>query len=216
MSTTRRLNREKIAATALAIADAEGFASVSMRRVAQELGVGTMSLYYYLKTKAELVAAMDDALIADVVAPSLPKQWRDALCTIAKRTRDVYLRHPWALAAMQSAPPGVNAMRHMEQCLQALSGTDMTTQEQLTLLAVIDDFVFGYVLREIAGNPNVDAELAAKHLASGEFPRLAEAFGKGRVYAVPNRFRLGLEALLDSATKRVTGSTARPRIKRVE
>jgi hypothetical protein len=67
---------------------------------------------------------------------------------IAKRTRDVYLRHPWALAAMQSAPPGVNAMRHMEQCLQALSGTDLTIPEKLTLLAVIDDFVFGYVLRE--------------------------------------------------------------------
>jgi AcrR family transcriptional regulator len=216
MSTTRRLDREKIAATALTIADAEGFASVSMRRVAQELGVGTMSLYHYVKNKAKLIAAMDDALMADVVAPSLPKQWRDALCTIAKRTRDVYLRHPWALAAMQSAPPGVNAMRHMEQCLQALSGTDMTIAEKLTLLAVIDDFVFGYVLRETAGDPNVDAELAAKELASGEYPRLAEAFGKGLVCALPNRFRLGLEALLDSATGGVTGSAAHPRAKRMK
>jgi AcrR family transcriptional regulator len=214
MSKNRQLNREKIAAAALAIADAEGFASVSMRRVAQQLGIGTMSIYYYVKTKAELIAAMDDALMADVVAPSLPRHWRDALCTIAKRTRDVYIRHPWALAAMQSAPPGVNAMRHMEQCLQALSGTDMTTQEKLTLLAVIDDFVFGYVLRETAGDPNVDADLAAKQLATGKFPRLAEAFGEGRVCAVPNRFRLGLEALLDSATKRVSGSAARPRVKR--
>jgi AcrR family transcriptional regulator len=213
MSTTRQLSRERIAATALAIADAEGFSSVSMRRVSQELGVGTMSLYYYVKTKAELIAAMDDALMADVVAPSLPRNWRDALSTIAHRTRDVYIRHPWALAAMQSAPPGVNAMRHMEQCLQVLAGTGMTTQEKLTLLAVIDDFVFGYALRETAGDPNVDADLAAR-LATGGFPRLAEAFGNGRVCAVPNRFKLGLEALLDFATRRRIGSTTRPRVSR--
>jgi AcrR family transcriptional regulator len=214
MSSTRHLNREKIAAAALAIADGEGFASVSMRRVAQELGVGTMTLYYYVRTKAELIAAMDDTLMAEVVAPSLPRDWRKALTMIALRTRDVFIRHPWALAAMQSAPPGVNAMRHIEQCLQVLSETGMTTQEKLTLLAVIDDFVFGYALRETAGDPNVDVDLAGKQLATGAFPRLAEAFGEGRVWAMPNRFRLGLEALLASVTKRTIGPAARPRANR--
>lgn len=214
MSSNRHLNREKIAAAALAIADAEGFASVSMRRVAQKLRVGTMTLYYYVRTKADLIAAMDDALMAEVVAPSLPRDWRKALTMIALRTRDVFIRHPWALASMQSAPPGVNAMRHMEQCLQVLSGTGMSTQEKLTLLAVIDDFVFGYALRETAGDPNVDVDLAGKQLATGAFPRVAEAFGEGRVCAMPNRFRLGLEALLASATKRTIGPAARPRASR--
>lgn len=214
MSSIRHLNREKIAAAALAIADAEGFASVSMRRVAQKLRVGTMTLYYYVGTKAELIAAMDDALMAEVVAPSLPRDWRKALTMIALRTRDVFIRHPWALASMQSAPPGVNAMRHMEQCLEVLSETGMTTQEKLTLLAVIDDFVFGYALRETAGDPNVDVDLARKQLATGAFPRLAEAFGEGRVCAMPNRFRLGLEALLASVTKRTIGPAARPRANR--
>ena len=74
----------------------------------------------------------------------------------------------------------------MEQCLQVLSGTAMSAQEKLTLLAVIDDFVF---------------------------PRLAEAFGEGRVCAMPNRFRLSLEALLASAAKRTIGpATRRQRI----
>ena len=214
MSSTRHLNREKIAAAALAIADAEGFACVSMRRVAQELGVGTMSLYYYIRTKADLIAAMDDALMAEVVAPSLPRDWRKALTMIALRTRDVFIRHPWALASMQSAPPGVNAMRHMEQCLQVLCGTGMTRQEKLTLLAVIDDFVFGYALRESADDANVDVDLARKQLATGAFPRLAEAFADGRVSAMPDRFRLGLEALLASATKRMIGPAARPRANR--
>lgn len=213
MSSTH-LNREKITAAALALADAEGFASVSMRRVAQKLRVGTMTLYYYLRTRAELIAAMDDALMAEVVAPSLPKDWREALTMIALRTRDVFIRHPWALASMQSAPPGVNAMRHMEQCLQALSETGMTTQEKFTLLAVIDDFVFGYALRETAGDPHVDVNLARKQLATGAFPRLAEAFDEGRVWAMPGRFRLGLEALLAFATRRTVGPTARPRANR--
>lgn len=211
MSSTRHLNREGIAAAALAIADAEGFTAVSMRRVAQELGVGTMSLYYYVRTKAELIAAMDDALMAEVVVPSLPRDWRKALTAIALRTRDVFIHHPWALASMQSAPPGVNSMRHMEQCLQVLSETGMTTQEKLTLLAVIDDFVFGYALRETAGDPNVDVDRARKQLAAGAFPRLSEAFGEGRVCAMPNRFRLGLEALLASATRRTIRRAAHPR-----
>ncbi len=213
MSSTH-LNREKIAAAALAIADAEGFASVSMRRVAQKLRVGTMSLYYYVRTKADLIAAMDDALMADLVASSLPRDWRKALTKIALRTREVFLRHPWALASMQSAPPGVNAMRHMEQCLQALSGTGMNTQEKLTLLALIDDFVCGYALRETAGDPHVDADWARKQLATGAFPRLAEAFGGGQVPAMPNRFRIGLQALLASATKRTINPAARARANR--
>ncbi|MEY2839629.1 MAG: hypothetical protein RJB60_1928, partial [Pseudomonadota bacterium] len=66
------LSREKIAATAIAIADADGFEAVTMRRLASEMGVGTMSLYHYVKTKEELVAMMDDALMADVILASLP------------------------------------------------------------------------------------------------------------------------------------------------
>ena len=184
----------------MAIADAEGFASVSMRRIAQEMGVGTMSLYYYVKTKADLVAAMDDALMGEVLVPSLPGNWREALTVIATRTRDVFLRHPWALSSMLSAPPGANAMRHMEQCLQALGGTTMTTKEKLALLALIDDFVFGYALREAGGDPKVDLNFVKGQLATGAFPRLKEAFGKGRSPAMPDRFQTGLRALLDLVT----------------
>jgi len=198
MSRSSSLSREKIAAAALRIADAEGFASLSMRRIAQEMGVGTMSLYYYVRTKADLIAVMDDALMGEVLVPSLPANWCEALTVIATRTRDVFLRHPWALSSMLSAPPGVNAMRHMEQCLQALTGTTMSTREKLALLAIIDDFVFGYALREAATDPKVDVNFAKAQLATGAFPRLKEAFGKGRTPAMPDRFRMGLRALLDS------------------
>lgn len=61
---------------------------------------------------------------------------------------------------MQSAPPGLNAMRHMEQCLEALANTTMTAKQKLTLLAIVDDFVFGHALRE-AANEKAMAGLGA-------------------------------------------------------
>jgi AcrR family transcriptional regulator len=200
MSRTFFLNRETIAATAIAIADKEGFASVSMRRIALHLGVGTMSLYYYVKTKADLIAAMDDALMGEILLPSVPENWRKALTEIALRTRAVFLRHPWVLSSMLAAPPGINAMRHMEQCLQALAGTGMTVREKLTLLALIDDFVFGYALREAANDPTMDFSFAKAQLATEAFPRLFEVFGKGRLPAMPDRFQKGLRVLLDSVS----------------
>jgi len=202
MSRTSFLSRETIAATAIAIADKEGFASVSMRRIALELGVGTMSLYYYVKTKADLIAAMDDALMGEILLPSVPENWRKALTEIALRTRAVFLRHPWALSSMLTAPPGINAMRHMEQCLQALAGTGMTAREKFTLLAIIDDFVFGYALREGANDPAMDFSFAKSQLNTGAFPRLVEVFGKGRLPAIPDRFQKGLRVLLDSVSDR--------------
>src|SRR5262245_7471646 len=74
-----RFTRQQIAAVALAIADAEGFGAVSMRRVAAELGAGTMTLYYYVRSKDELLDLMDCALMADVLIPDggLPTCGRD-------------------------------------------------------------------------------------------------------------------------------------------
>ena len=192
-----RLTREKIAAAALAIADKEGFEAVSMRRVAQQLGVGTMSLYYYVKTKDDLVSVMDDALMGEALLSSLPKDWRLAMMEIAKRTHAVFIRHPWALVAMASTPPGLNAMRHMEQCLEALAETPMTEKQKITLLATVDDFIFGNALREAAKDVTIDFEFASAQLATGAFPRLAQAFGRGRVDASEDRFERGLWLLLE-------------------
>lgn len=191
-----RLTREKIAAVGLAIADKRGFEAVSMRRVAQELNVGTMSLYYYVKTKDDLIAMMDDALMAEALLPSLPKGWKRAIVEIAKRTHALFIRHPWALSAMLSARPGLNAMRHMEQCLEALVETSMTGREKLTLLAMVDDFVFGHALRAAVDHSTVDTEFAAAQLRSGAFPRLVEVLGDGRIHEQRDRFEQGLRKLL--------------------
>ena len=85
-----QLNRDSIGAAALAIADAEGFQAVSMRRVAQELNVGTMSLYYYVKTKDDLIAVMDDALMSEALLPVLPRNWKRAITEIATQTHSIF------------------------------------------------------------------------------------------------------------------------------
>ena len=82
-----QLTRENIAAAALRIADKDGFEAVSMRRIARELKAGTMSLYYYVKTKEDLMAVMDDALMRESLVPSLPKGWKRAMLEIAKRPK---------------------------------------------------------------------------------------------------------------------------------
>jgi AcrR family transcriptional regulator len=198
MSRTKaQLSRETIAAAALAIADVEGFEAISMRRVAQELNVGTMSLYYYVKTKKDLIAVMDDALMSLALLPSLPRNWKHAITEIATRTHSMLLRHPWALVSMQSAPPGLNAMRHMEQCLEALEKTSMTAKQKLTLLATVDDFVFGHALREAASEKAVDMEFAAAQMATGNFPRIAEVFDGGRIEIGKDRLQVGLRLLLE-------------------
>jgi AcrR family transcriptional regulator len=193
------LSREKIAATAIAIADADGFEAVTMRRLASEMGVGTMSLYHYVKTKEELVSMMDDALMADVILASLPTDWRRALCAIATRTHKVLVRHSWVFSSILSASPGLNAMRHMEQCLQALDGASLTDQQKLTLLAMVDDFVFGCALRDVLNAAPFDRTFATAQLGSGNFPQLSAVFASGNARPSKDRFEQGLNALLNVA-----------------
>jgi AcrR family transcriptional regulator len=205
------LSRETIAAAALAIADAEGFPAVSMRRVGQQLNVGTMSLYYYIKTKDDLIAVMDDALMSEALLPAVPRNWKRAIAEIATRTHSIFLRHPWALVSMQSAPPGLNGMRHMEQCLEALAETSMTAQQKLTLLAMVDDFVFGHALRETASKQVDNMEFATAQIATGRFPRIAEVFHGGRIETGKDRFQAGLRLLLEEYGPRRPRASTKPK-----
>jgi AcrR family transcriptional regulator len=206
-----KLSRDSIAAAALSIADAEGFEAVSMRRVAQELNVGTMSLYYYVQTKDDLIAVMDDALMIEALLSDVPKNWKRAITEIATRTHAIFSRHPWALISMQSAPPGFNAMRHMEQCLEALAETSMTAKQKLTLLAIVDDFVFGHALREAASEKPIDMDFAAGQLAKGNFPRIAEIFSGGRIEIGNDRFQEGLRLILEEYGPRQSRASSKPR-----
>lgn len=169
-----------------------------MRRVAQALNAGTMSLYYYVKTRDELVALMDDALLAEALLPEARSDWPGALLAIARHTHALFLRHPWALGALRNVPPGPNALRHVEQCLHALSETALSAKQKLTLLALVDDFVFGNALRAAETRVDVDMEFVRAELATGAFPELSSLFADGRIEPDEDRFERGLRALIDS------------------
>jgi AcrR family transcriptional regulator len=215
-----RFSRERIAAAALEIADAEGIDAVSMRNVAARLGAGTMTLYNYVQTKDELFAIMDDALMAEVVVPDgeLPAGWREATAVIARRTWAVLTRHPWAVTLRQGPPIGPNAMYHFEQSLAALSGTGLSNAARFDMLAVVDAYVFGSALRAAqthgraeTGRADVEAIIAygMGQLATGRFPHTSALLG-GRDPREPDvggpptdaagiaaQFERGLQAVLD-------------------
>lgn len=219
-----KFTRDQLASTALTIADTEGFAAVSMRRIAGELGAGTMTLYYYVRTKDELIALMDDAIMAEVLIPAeeFPAHWHDALTAVATRTWEVLMHHPWALHSLQNAPAGPNAMRHFEQSLAAIADTGLDPAGKFALLAMVDDYVHGNVLRsaEMRSAAPVDDEaieaairFGEAQLATGQFPHTQALFGGEDPREVfprligdtteRDRFGHGLSVLLDGAAHRM-------------
>jgi AcrR family transcriptional regulator len=144
------LHRDAIVDAALVIADREGFEAVSMRRVAAELGVGTMSLYHHVADKDELVYEMADAIGAEMLIPGeVPADWREALRQIALRTRDTFTRHPWLLDAGTERPlPTPNTLRHIEQSAAAVGGLDVEEEVAMAMVFAVDDYTLGYVLRK--------------------------------------------------------------------
>jgi AcrR family transcriptional regulator len=221
---TRRpaYSREKIAETAIAIADAEGYEAVSMRRIAAELGAGTMSLYHYVRSKDELVALVSDTIMGEIVIPEseLPEGWRDGLAEIARRTLGVFKRHPWIVEHMGEGDPstaGPSVLRHVEQTFAVASRSGLELDGQVELSAIIDDYVFGYAMRAYhvgQFGPKADAQsqrdaavaYLTEQLATGNYPHLEQLAGDdpaagfervGHLTSDDQRFERGLQRLLD-------------------
>ena len=219
--------REQIAAVAMRIADAEGTDAVTMRRVATELGAGTMTLYHYVANKQELLALMDDAMMGELLVPDdeLASDWREGLAQIARRSYAAFLRHPWIFDHLGSEeapePGGPNALRHVEQSLAAAALTGLPVEAQMELVGLVDDYVWGHAMRARAVYDNqaseeerIDALVAYLQalLATGEFPQLAAFAGDdpragferlAKLARDPDRFERGLQALLDGIELRV-------------
>jgi AcrR family transcriptional regulator len=199
----RWLQRDAIVDAALVIADREGFESVSMRRVAAELGVGTMSLYHHIADKDELVYEMADAIGAEMLIPGeVPQDWREALRQIALHTRDTFLRHPWLLEITAERPVATpNTLRHIEQTAAAVAGLDVDQRVAMAMVMAVDDYTLGFVLREQHARRwrrgGFPARLQAL-LSAGEFPLIARWLAEGRsLEPPPARFEDGLDWLLD-------------------
>ncbi|MFF0741229.1 TetR/AcrR family transcriptional regulator C-terminal domain-containing protein [Streptomyces sp. NPDC004111] len=137
--TSGGLSRAGVVRTALAVADAEGLATLTMRRVATELGVSTMALYRHVPGKAELVHLMSEAVFAERPMESPRARdgepgWRTQLSCAAHWLWDVYVRHPWmaqAMASLTRPTAAPEAMRYTEWVLRALDGQGLGPHEML-------------------------------------------------------------------------------------
>ncbi|MCM3921451.1 TetR/AcrR family transcriptional regulator C-terminal domain-containing protein [Frankia sp. AiPs1] len=145
------LSPERLALAAIELADAEGLAAVTMRRLAASLGVGTMTLYYHVRDKDELLDLMWNEFLGGHLLDDIPADWRTALTEIAQRIRQSFQRHPWALGVAVRPALGPNKLRYLEQYLTVASRITDDPDEQLRIIHSVTDLVVGCTLRELSG-----------------------------------------------------------------
>ncbi|WP_328484190.1 TetR/AcrR family transcriptional regulator C-terminal domain-containing protein [Streptomyces sp. NBC_00377] len=211
------LDRERIVAAAIALADEGGLEAVSVRKVAARLDAGPMRLYGYIATKEELFDLMMDEVYAEVLPEGRPGDWREALRILAHRTRQAALRHEWLADLLGGRPAlGPHGLAVGEATLSALDGlADIDTV--MRAVETVGAYYTGAIRREIA---NLRAERAtglSKHdwqrasgpyltkmLATGRFPALAKAVYDGADVDAEASFATGLDWVLDAVAAKLT------------
>ena len=154
-----RLTVDQITRAAIELADEEGFDAVSMRRIAEKLGgVTAMSLYTYVPGKGELLDLMIDAVYAETLGLIPEGGWRERLEVVARRNRELYLRHPWLIQIAIARPGlGPNLLAKYELELSVVDGLGLTDLDMDLLLSMIGDYVHG------AARAAIHAAQAPKH-----------------------------------------------------
>jgi AcrR family transcriptional regulator len=139
------LSVDRIVRAAIEVADGEGLAALSMRRVAERLGVGTMSLYTYVPGKPELLDVMLDTVYGETDRrEDVPGGWRERLTHIARENWALYLRHPWMLQVATSRPVlGPNVTAKYDYELRAIDGVGLSDVEMDAVLTLVTGFVHG-------------------------------------------------------------------------
>ncbi|MFC9396238.1 TetR/AcrR family transcriptional regulator [Streptomyces sp. NPDC057027] len=208
-------SRRDIVDAAVRIADADGIDALSMRRVAAELGCGTMSLYNYVPRKEDLYELMVDAVSGEYELPEEPSgDWRADMTRIAYQTRAIMYRHPWLARVMTTAYGfSPNALRFLEWCLGCLVPLDAPPGLKMQLIAMINGTVMATVANEQAiaerarGLPWSEAEEQAVRgaylmgqVATGSYPHLARLLAEAPAAPVdPDEiFAMTIARLLDS------------------
>jgi AcrR family transcriptional regulator len=211
------LDRERIVAAAVALADEGGLEAVSLRKVAARLNAGPMRLYGFISTKEELFDLMVDEVQAEILPEERPGDGREALCVLAHRTRQAALRHEWLADLLGGRPAlGPNGLAVAESTLSALDGlADIDTV--MRAVETVSAYFTGAIRREIAnlraerdtGLTKRDWQRAhgpylTKMLATGNFPTLTKAVYDGTDVDAETTFATGLDWVLDAVTAKLT------------
>ncbi|MEV0251435.1 TetR/AcrR family transcriptional regulator [Nocardia sp. NPDC050712] len=204
------LTLDRIVEGAVRVADTEGLDAVTMRRVATELGIGTMTLYRYLPGKGELLDLMLDRVQQPAPIDEGAPGWRVALERVAYNSLALYQRHPWLLQVNQSRPVmGPAAVLGMELIVGQIKSMGLTDAELIAVIVTLDGYVTGtartqlYAAEAERTTGLTDAEFWAaqtptleRALSSGRYPLMAslseDAFDQSF-----DHFGFGLQRILD-------------------
>lgn len=139
------LSTATVVDAAITLADASGVAALSMRKVAEAIGVSPMSLYTYVPSKAELVDLMFDRVLADTADPDETiTGWREKLAFIAHERWALSERHPWLLdLALHRPPLSPNVMRKAQLMLSAMEGMGLEPEEAGLAAETLQNYITG-------------------------------------------------------------------------
>ncbi|MFG2052421.1 TetR/AcrR family transcriptional regulator [Micromonospora sp. NPDC048930] len=222
------LTVDRIVRAAIEVADADGLAALSMRRVAERLGVGTMTLYTHVPGKGELFDVMLDTVYGETARPDdVPGGWRGRLEQIARENRALYLRHPWLLQVATTRPPlGPNLIAKYDYELRAVDGIGLTDLEMDAVVTLVDNYVHGAVRGAVEAAEatqrtgmteqqwwHAHAPYLEKVLDPRRFPRAARVgTAAGEAYQAAadpaGAFEFGLARLLDGVEVLIRERTA--------
>jgi AcrR family transcriptional regulator len=222
------LSRAEIVDAAIAVADAEGADAVSMRRIAQVLRAGTMSLYWHVANKEQLLDLMVDAWIGDISVPEPSGDWRADLRALAHSERSNTLRHLWIMDFLGGRPPlGPSTLLHLDRSMALLDGLGLEIATVLNILTTVQTYVMGAVLREMREmRAQRDQEEASVDMADweparaawrdrlaadGRFTRVVRFLDEGIDPDAPEtrdeRFEFGLDCVIDGIAAKVAATT---------
>jgi len=209
----RELDRDRVVRTGIAVADREGLPMLSMRRIATELGVATMSLYRHVSGKEELVLVMADTVFGDEPFPArAPTGWRARLEVAASLMWTVFRRHPWAAEVLSLTRPQLmpNLLRYAEWSLGALRDLGLGTDDMMYAHLTLFGHVRGTALsldaetqaQRDTGLTNdewMDAQDASFRalIASGRYPMLRHVAQQEFDFDFDAIFTYGLRRILD-------------------
>ena len=215
------LSLDQIVAAAIEVADAEGLRALSMRRVADRLGVGTMSLYRYVPAKAELLDLMLDAVDGEIGRPpNSVEGWRARLEFFARESWSGYQRHPWVLhiVGIDARPPlGPNILASFEAMLASVAGIGLKGSEMVAVIKLVQ----GYVQSVARSVVEADQIVAETGVSVGQwwsertefweeifdvdrFPTMTAVWESGGFQDPEDDFEFGLTRVLDGVEVLVT------------
>ncbi len=203
-----RLSRERVLRGAVAVADAGGIGSLTIRSLAQELGVKPMSVYHYVANKDEIIDGIVDVVFSEIELPSAEGDWHSEMRRRAASARDVLRRHRWAIGLLESrTSPGPATLRHHDAVIGTLRGAGFSAEMTAHAYALIDSYVYGFALQEASlpfeGPESVGevAEPIMELMSAGEYPNLVEmatSYYLKPGYDFGAEFEFGLSVILDA------------------